>query len=129
MYFPIIPDPRQCTDTSSILAEVQRSSSVQSDSDILEASKFVRTPHFSDQVHNFLHFLISNFLQRFPHCQHFHTRLTSIFILKGWNNSKVKHEQQQHKIRARLDERGTFIKHTLSFYLTNLPPQYKKDFL
>ena len=44
--------------------------------------------------------------------------LNEIFILKGWNNSKLKHEQQQHKIRARLDERGTFIEHTfLPFHL------------
>ena len=53
------------------------SRSVQSESDILEASKFGRTAHSSDQVHNFLHFLICN---AFPHCQHFYTRLD--FILK-----------------------------------------------
>ena len=48
-------------------------------------------------------------------------------------NSKVKHEQQQHKIRAWLDERGTFIEHTFlpfHLFLFDQPAStVQKDFL
>ena len=53
--------------------------------------------------------------------------LTELF--KEDEKLKSEHEQQQHKIRARLDERGTFIEHTFLPFHLFLFDQYKKDFL